>query len=100
MPVEYWKVAVIQKTPSKIAAAAFKLGQGDLLGDLPSEAVFDGLAPFTPQELVDKGIQTTIEIIEDETGLDFGSLKNFDSVAGLESTFHVRRLRSAGDIII
>jgi hypothetical protein len=49
---------------------------------------------------VDNGIQTTIEIIEDETGLDFGSLKNFDSVAGLEATFHVRRLRTPGDIII
>jgi endonuclease G len=100
VPVEYWKVAVIQKTPSKIAAAAFKLGHGDLLDDLDAERVFDGLHPFTPQELVDNGIQTTIEIIEDETGLDFGSLKNFDSVAGLEATFHVRRLRTPGDIII
>ncbi|MDI2076631.1 DNA/RNA non-specific endonuclease [Bradyrhizobium sp. Mp27] len=101
VPVEYWKVAVIQKTPTKIAAAAFKVGHGDLLDDLiGAERVFDGLQPYTPQELVENGIQTTIEIIEEETGLDFGSLKNLDSVAGLESTFHVRRLRAPEDIII
>lgn len=101
IPVEYWKVAVIQKTPTKIAAAAFKVGHADLLdGLMGGERVFDGLQPYTPQELVEDGIQTTIEIIEKETGLDFGSLRTFDSVAGLESTFHVRRLRGPDDIII
>jgi endonuclease G, mitochondrial len=101
IPVEYWKVAVIQKTNNKIAAAAFKVGHGDMLDDLMAdERVFDGLQPYAPQELVDNGIQTTIEIIEKETGLDFGPLRGFDSVAGLESTFHVRRLRGPGDIII
>jgi endonuclease G, mitochondrial len=101
IPVEYWKVAVIQKTSNRIAAAAFKVGHGDLLDDLMAEErVFDGLQPYTPQELIDNGIQTTIEIIEKETGLDFGPLRSFDSVAGLESTFHVRRLRGPDDIII
>jgi endonuclease G len=101
VPVEYWKVAVIQKTPTSIAAAGFKVGQQDLLGGLIGvERVFDGLQPYTPEELVDNSIQTTVEIIEQETGLDFGALKNFDSVAGLESTFHVRRLSGPGDIII
>ena len=101
IPVEYWKVAVIQKTPTTIAAAGFKVGQQDLLGSLVgTERVFDGLQPYTPQELIDNSIQTTLEIIEEETGLNFGVLKNFDSVAGLESTFHVRRLSSPDDIII
>ena len=101
VPVEYWKVAIIQKTPKTIAAAAFKVGQQDQIAKLiGSERVFDGLQPYTPEELIENNIQTTIEIIEEETGLDFGALKNFDSVAGLESTFHVRPLRALEDIII
>lgn len=101
VPVEYWKVAIIQKTPTTIAAAAFKVGQQDQIAKLiGSERVFDGLQPYTPEELIENNIQTTIEIIEEETGLDFGALKNFDSVAGLESTFHVRPLRGLEDIII
>lgn len=51
IPVEYWKVAVIQKTADKIAAAAFKVGQQELIGALSEERVFDGLQPYTPQEL-------------------------------------------------
>jgi endonuclease G len=101
IPVEFWKVAVIQKTRASIAAAAFKVGQQDFLGGLVgSERVFDGLQPYSPEELIDNSVQTTVEIIEAETGLDFGVLKNFDSVAGLESTYHVRRLSGPGDILI
>lgn len=102
IPVEYWKVVAIQKSPNKIAAAGFMIGQGSLLAALREdrERVFTGLSPYTPQQLVDNGIQTTIETIEAETGLDFGALKAFDSVAGLESTHHQRPLRTPDDIII
>jgi endonuclease G, mitochondrial len=99
VPVEFWKVAIIQKTQTTIAVAGFKISQSTMTGGL--EMVFTtGLRPFTPQELINNGIQTTVGIIEQETGLNFGTLKNFDSVAGLESTFHVRPLRSPEDIII
>jgi endonuclease G len=100
IPVDYWKVAVIQKTPYTIAAAGFIVGHGALLDSLEAELVFAGLHPYTPSELIDNGIQTTLENIEEETGLDFGNLKDFDSVAGLEATFHSRRLRTFADIII
>jgi endonuclease G len=100
IPVEYWKVAVIQKTPTTIAAAGFKVRQQNLVGGLiGAERVFDGLQPYSPEELIDNSIQTTVEIIEEKTGLNFGVLKNFDSVAGLESSFHVR-LSGQGDIIV
>jgi endonuclease G len=101
IPVDYWKVAVIQKTPETIAAAGFIIGHGVLLDPLTEEErVFTGLQPFTPAELVDREIQTTIENIEAETGLSFGALKDFDSVAGLEATYHSRPLRKFSDIII
>ena len=101
IPVDYWKVAVIQKTPATIAAAGFIIGHGSLLDSLHAdEVVFSGLHPYTPSELVDNGIQTTLETIEEETGLSFGNLNDFDSVAGLEATFHSRRLRTVADIII
>jgi endonuclease G len=101
IPVDYWKVAVIQKTATTIAAAGFVVGHGNLVDALHAEElVFAGLHPYSPSELVDNGIQTTIETIEGETGLDFGDLKDFDSVAGLEATFHSRPLRTFADIII
>jgi endonuclease G len=99
--VDYWKVAVIQKTPTTIAAAAFIAGHGNLLDHLEAaELVFDGLQPYTPSELIELEIQTRIDAIEEQTGLSFGNLKNFDSVAGLEATYHSRPLRSLADIII
>lgn len=80
VPVEYWKVAVIQKTTNTIAAAAFKVGQQDQIAKLiGAERVFDGLQPYTPEELIENNIQTTIEIIEEEAGLNFGTLRNFES---------------------
>ena len=100
VPDEYWKVAVIQKSSNSIAAAAFLVRHGSLLDALDEEAVFTGLAPYTPFELVEKGIQTTIEFVEEETGLSFGDLKEFDRVAGLESSQRVRRLQTVNDIII
>lgn len=101
IPVDYWKVAVIQKTPTTIAAAGFIIGHGALLDSLQEqERVFAGLHPFTPAELVHNEIQTTISNIEEETGLSFGTVKDFDSVAGLESTQHSRPLRTFADIII
>jgi endonuclease G, mitochondrial len=101
IPVDYWKVVVIQKTPTKIAAAAFMIGHGSLLDALhEEERVFSGLHPFTPAELVDQGIQTSIASIEEATGLSFGTLKQFDSVDGLESTFRSRPLRTFSDIVI
>jgi endonuclease G len=99
IPIEYWKVVAIQKTETTIAVAGFKIGQRSLVDGL-FERVFTGLRPYTPQQLIENSIQTTVAIIENETGLDFGTLRNFDSVAGLESTFHVRPLRSVTDIII
>jgi endonuclease G len=101
IPVDYWKVAVIQKAQTKIAAAGFIIGHGNLLDELAEEErVFSGLHPFTPAELRNDGIQVKIEVIEKETGLSFGKLKNFDSVAGLESTYQARPLRTFSDIII
>ena len=68
VPVEFWKVAIIQKTQTTIAVAGFKISQSAMTGGL--EAVFTtGLRPFTPQELINNGIQTTVGIIEQETGL-------------------------------
>ena len=100
VPVEFWKVAVIQKTLEEIAVAAFKVDQRTQIDRLvDGERVFSGLQPYTPEEIAG-GIQTTVELVEKETGLSFGALKKFDRAAGLESTFYVRPLRSVRDIII
>ncbi len=100
IPVDYWKVAVVQKDADTVAAAAFVIGQLEQLGDLEAGAVFSGLHPFKPADLISQGIQTRIEKVEQLTGLDFGALKNLQTGTGLESTTSFRYLYEPSQILI
>ena len=71
IPLSFWKIAVLQKTPTKIAAAAFIVGQTQYVQALYEAKVFSGLKPYTLDEMRKRQIQTTIKAIEEETGLDF-----------------------------
>lgn len=94
IPVTFWKIAVIEKPGGKIAAAAFMIGQIELLAALFESRVFTGLQPYTLDELKNRRIQTTIQTVEQETGFDFSALRLFDSQNALESTRQTRILRS------
>jgi endonuclease G len=100
IPLSFWKVAVLQKTPTKVAAAAFIIGQTQYVQALFEAKVFSGLKPYTPNELRTMHIQTTVKAIETETGLDFSAVRPFDSQGGLESTRQTRWLNDASDVII
>src|SRR4029078_12450693 len=45
IPLSFWKIAVLQKTPTKIAAAAFIVGQTQYVQALYEAKVFSGLSP-------------------------------------------------------
>jgi endonuclease G, mitochondrial len=75
IPLSFWKIAVLQKTPSKIAAAAFIVGQTQYVQALYEAKVFSGLKPYTVDEMRSRHIQTTIAAIEEETGLDFSAVR-------------------------
>ena len=47
IPLSFWKVAVIQKTPNRVAAAAFIVGQTQYVQALYEAKVFSGLKPYT-----------------------------------------------------
>lgn len=100
IPVDYWKVVVIQKDGATLAAAAFMIGQLEQLGDLETGPVFTGLHPYKPADLVSQGIQTRIEVVESLTGLDFGELREIQTGTGLESTSAIRYLHDASQILI
>jgi endonuclease G, mitochondrial len=100
IPISYWKIAVIQKEPKRIAAAAFILGQAQYVQALYEARAFTRLTPYTLAEMRSQHIQTTIRTIEHETGLNFSMLRDFDSVSALESTRQTRFVRGPGDIII
>ncbi len=100
IPLSYWKIAVLQKTDTRIAAAAFIIGQVEYVRALYEERVFTGLHPYTIEELRDRHIQTTIDVIERETGLDFGVLKPFDTQGSLESTRATRFVTQLSDVVI
>ncbi len=77
---------MLQKTATKIAAAAFIVGQTEYVQALYEAKVFSGLKPYTIEEMRSRKIQTTIAEVERQTGLDFGVLKPFDAHGSLEST--------------
>jgi endonuclease G len=100
IPITFWKIAVIEKLDGNIAAAAFMVGQIEYLQALFEARVFTGLKPFTLGELQTRRIQTTIETVEQETGFDFSTLRQFDTQNALESTRRTRFLLHNNEIII
>ncbi|MGL4636408.1 MAG: DNA/RNA non-specific endonuclease [Beijerinckiaceae bacterium] len=100
IPQSYWKIAVIEKTAGRLAAAAFIIGQGQYLDALHEAKVFTGLNPYTSDEIRTKRLQVTIAAVEAQTGLNFSMLREYDSQGGLEATRRVRWINSADDIII
>lgn len=100
IPLSFWKVAVLQKTDRKISAAAFIVGQTEYVQALYEAKVFSGLKPYSVDDMRSRKIQTTIEAIEAETGLDFSLLHPFDAHGSLESTRQTRWINDIGDVII
>ena len=105
IPISYWKIAVLEKRRGKsgdneIAAAAFIIGQTQYVAALYESKVFAGLRPYRLEDLRSSGIQTTIATIEQETDLDFSSLRKFDSHGSLEATRQTRWIKRLDDILI
>jgi len=100
IPLSFWKIAVLQKTDTQIAAAAFIVGQTEYVEKLYEAKVFSGLKPYTVDEMRSRKIQTTISAIEDETGLDFSGLRRYDAHGSLESTLQTRWINSLEEIQI
>ena len=87
IPISFWKIAVLQKTDTRIAVAAFVRGQTETVQALYEARVFTSLRPFSLDELQRLNIQTTVAAVEALTGLDFSVLKPFETVrSALEST--------------
>ncbi|GJE03747.1 DNA/RNA non-specific endonuclease [Methylobacterium isbiliense] len=100
IPLSFWKIAVLQKTQTQIAAAAFIVGQVQYVQALYEAKVFSGLKPYTVDEMRQRGIQTTIEAVERETGLDFSAIRRFDAQGSLEVTRRTHWLRDLRDVVI
>lgn len=100
IPLSFWKIAVLQKTPGRIAAAAFIVGQTQYVQALYEAKVFSGLKPYTVDDLRKRRIQTTIAAIEEETGLDFSAIRPFDAQGTLESTRRTRWIDDVEDVVI
>jgi endonuclease G len=100
IPLSFWKIAVLEKVEGQIAAAAFMIGQTQYVGALYEAKVFSGLRPYRLDDLRSRKIQTTIQTIEDETGLDFSAIRRFDAHGSLESTRQTRWINRLGDILI
>jgi endonuclease G len=100
IPLSFWKIAVLQKSATKIAAAAFIVGQIEYVQALYEAKVFSGLKPYTVDEMRSRKIQTTIAAVEEQTGLDFSVLRPFDAHGSLEVTRQTRWINSLTDVQI
>ncbi|MGH7484558.1 MAG: DNA/RNA non-specific endonuclease, partial [bacterium] len=100
IPLSFWKIAVLEKAPNQIVAAAFMVGQTQYVGALYEAKVFSGLRPYRLDDMRSRKIQTTIKTIEEETGLDFSSIRGFDAHGSLESTRRTRWINRLDDVLI
>ncbi|QXQ07289.1 DNA/RNA non-specific endonuclease [Sphingosinicellaceae bacterium] len=100
IPLSFWKIAVLQKSKTKVAAAAFIVGQTQYVQALYEAKVFSGLKPYSIDEMRKRRIQTTIAAIEQETGLDFAAVKPFDAQGTLEATRQTHWISDIGDVVI
>ena len=88
IPEDYWKVvAMIDDETDQLSVTAYVVSQRDFMEDL--EFVF---GPFMTY-------QVPVATIEEQTRLDFGSLKDFDPLARAEGS-PVRLLRTLDDIVL
>jgi len=100
IPLTYWKVVAIEKSSGDVVATAFLQGQIKFVRALFETRVFSNLRNNTLSELQSEDMQTTIQNVEAETGLDFGELGKLDVSSALESTRQTRLLSTTKDIIL
>jgi endonuclease G, mitochondrial len=100
IPLRFWKIAVLRKSETKVAAAAFVVGQIEYVRALYEAKVFSGLTPYSVEDMKKRHIQTTIAAISEETGLDFSVLEEFDAHGSLEATRQTRLISNFADIMI
>lgn len=100
IPLSFWKIAVLQKSPTAAKAAAFIVGQTQYVQALYEAKVFSGLKPYTLDEMRSRHIQTTVAAIQAETGLDFSAVRGIDAQGSLESTRQTRWIRDVDEIAI
>jgi endonuclease G len=87
IPAEFWKIAVIVKDNNKLSATAYLQTQKNLIEDL--EFAYGQYKTY----------QVAITKIEALTKLDFGILRNYDPLGGVETTIG-RIIAGPDDIIV
>jgi endonuclease G, mitochondrial len=86
IPEDFWKVvAMVNNDTGQLSVTGYLLSQRDFMNDL--EFTFGPYMTY----------QIPVARVEEQTGLDFGTLKQFDPIAELES-FDVRPLSVLDDI--
>jgi endonuclease G len=88
IPEDFWKVvAMVNNETGQLSVTGYIISQRDFMDDL--EFTFGALQTY----------QVPLWTIENQSGLDFGSLKDFDPLAKVE-TFAVRPLTALEEITV
>lgn len=89
VPEDYWKVvAIVNDATGRLSVTGYIVSQRDFMNDLEFA--------FGPYQTY----QVPVATIEEQTGLDFGALKEFDPLAGVETAAAVRPLATFDEIVV
>jgi len=89
IPEDYWKVvAVVNDETGRLSVTGYIVSQRDFMDDL--EFAF---GPF-------QTYQVPVATVEEQTGLDFGTLKDFDPLGRVEAAAAVRPLTTLQEIVL
>jgi len=87
IPKQFWKIIIREENNTDLVAAAFLTDQSKFL-----EFLSDTPEKFDDTSKIDE-YQTTITEIEKLTGLDFGSLKDFDALDDGDGAERIHRVK-------
>lgn len=82
LPRQFWKVAVMAKSPGLLSATAYLLSQASLVEGMKEAAPVEEEFSFGAFGT----FQVSVKEVEGLTGLDFGSLADFDPLGAQEAT--------------
>lgn len=91
IPKDFWKIAVIKiKGENRLSATAYLLSQEKLLSTLERPFIFGEFKTY----------QISIRELENKTGLDLNTLREYDPIDNIETLSYMKNIEKFEDILL
>jgi len=98
IPLRFWKVVAFKRPDNTPSASAYIQSQPDVVSTHEAALTTHGFDPLSEQERI--AAQLRIADLEELTLIDFGALKESDTMAGIESTIRKRPIFGPEDMLL